>query len=114
MIRFKHEMEKAKRIVVDIEGDVQKYAMSFLHIVNTARVNRNAFYNVKNCYDNRVYVTCSLDEFEAVKEYLANFGKIVAEYDVQKVNVWPEYDNSKDYDTLFPDDYDTEFYIEVD
>lgn len=114
MIRFKHEMEKAKRIVVDIEGDVQKYALSFLHIINNARENKDVFYKVENCYDNRVYVTCNADECDAVKAYLANFGKILMEEDIQKVNVYLEYDNSKDYDTLFPDDCDTEFFIDAD
>lgn len=114
MIRFNHEMEKAKQFVVDIEGDVQRYALSFLHIINNARENKDVFYKVKNHWDNRVFVTFNPDDYDNVKEYLENFGKIVAEYDIQKVNVYVEYDG-KDYDTLYPEDCDdTEFFIDAD
>ena len=113
MIRFTHEMEKAKRIVVDIKGNTQEYALSFLHIWNNAREYSNVFYKVENCYDSRVYVTCSVDEVDSVKEYLADFGEILAVDDINKVNVILEYDNTKDFEKLYPDDCDTEFFLDV-
>ena len=115
MIKFRYETEKAKRIIVDIKGDVQKYAVSFLHIVNNARENSNVFYKVENCYDNRVFVTCNPSYCDDVKEYLENFGKILEVCDINKVDIFFDYDIKNDYEKLYPSDCDdTEFFVEAD
>jgi hypothetical protein len=113
MIKFYHDTEKAKLIMVNIEGDVQKYALSFLHIWNNARENPHVFYKVENCFNNHVFVTFNPDEYENVREYLENFGKIVGECNVNKVNVSFDYD-ADEYETLYPDDCDeTDFFIDA-
>ena len=114
MIKFTHDFEKAIRFCVDIEGDVQKYAMSFLHIFNNARENPDCFYKVENCYDNRVFVTCNMEYEDQAEDYLSQFGKIVYKADIRKINVYPVCANSKDYDELYPDDCDTEFCVIAD
>lgn len=113
MIRFDYEKEQAMKFVVNIEGDTQKYAMSFLHIWNNARDNSDVFWKVENTYDSRVYVTFNPAYKAEVKEYLEQFGKILCEMNVLKVNVFIDYD-TKDFNTLYPEDSDdTEFFVEV-
>ena len=48
MIRYYHEKEKAFRISVELKGNTQEYALSFLHIWNNAREYPNMFYKVEN------------------------------------------------------------------
>lgn len=113
MIRFDYEKEQAMRIVVDVEGNTQEYAMSFLHIWNNAREHSNIFHKVENTYNNRVYVTFNPSYKKEVEEYLEQFGKILWIDNILKVNVFVDYD-IKDFATLYPDDYDdTEFFVEV-
>ena len=63
-------------VTVDIEGNTQEYALSFLHIFNNVRVNHE-LYHIENHYDNRVTVYCSIDSKDEAVEYLSHFGKIV-------------------------------------
>lgn len=115
MTKFSYKKEEAMRIVVNIEGDVQKYAMNFLHIWNNARENSDVFYKVGNTYDNRVYVTFNPAYKNEVKEYLEQFGKILREDKILKVNIFFDCHFEEDYKSLFPDDYDdTEFFVEID
>ena len=109
MIRFEHEVEMAIRFEVDIHGDTQKYAMSFLHIFNNARENTDIFYKVENSYDSRVYVTCNKDDVDAVEEYLSQFGEILGKEDVKRIKVYPVFGNTKDYNEFYTDDCYTEF-----
>lgn len=111
MIKFTHDYEKAIQFTVDIEGDVQKYAMSFLHIFNNARENPDCFYKVENSYNNQVFVTCERGYRDQVEKYLSQFGKIVSKEDIHKVNIYPMCNNSNDYDELYPDDRDTKFFV---
>ena len=113
MIKFEYEVEKAMRIVVDIEGDTQKYAMSFLHIFNNARDSKE-FYRVENTYDNRVYVTFDPTYRKEMEEYLSQFGKILCVDDVKKINVFPTYSNSKEYNDLFNTEEEIQLYIDDD
>lgn len=111
MIKFNHDMEEARRITVDIEGGLEKYAISFLNIFNNVREYPNMMYKVENTYDNRVFVTCPIDHVEEVKEYLEQFGEILEVEKINKVNIFLNYDYAKDFDTLYPDDCDTEFFV---
>jgi hypothetical protein len=97
------ETEMAIHFEVDIKGDTQKYAMSFLHIWNTARENSSTFYKVENCYDNRVYVTCNADDKDIVEDYLSQFGKILSSEEIKRVKIFPVFDNAKDYDNFYSD-----------
>lgn len=104
MIKFEMETEKAIRFEVDVEGDTQKYALSFLHIWNTARENSDVFYKVENCYDNRVFVTCNEESEDEAESYLSQFGKITDKEDVKRIKVYPVFDNSRDWNNFYSED----------
>ena len=53
----------------------ENYASSFLHIYNNVKDDEDLYY-VCNDYANGVYVYCSNDVVDAVKEYLSQFGKV--------------------------------------
>lgn len=94
--------------MVDIEGDVQKYAMSFLHIFNNARENKDYFYDVRNCSSNTVYVVCPKCHEEEVENYLSQFGEIIGKHDVKRIKVYPEVE-LKDFDKVY--DCDVQFTV---
>lgn len=62
-------------ITVEIEGGIEEYAMSFLHIFNNVRENESLF-RVENWRDNRVTVYCKEESKESLIKYLKNFGEI--------------------------------------
>ena len=76
MVKFTHEKQKAVRFTLNIEGDVQKYALSLLHIINNAREYPSSIYKVENTPSNSVYVTANPDASEAVRDYIENFGEV--------------------------------------
>lgn len=112
MIKYYHNKEKATRITVRLEGDVQRYALSFLHIWNNAREYPNMFYKVENNSGNDVFVTCRTKDAESIAEYLEQFGKIVYTEEINWFVISAEYD-MKGWKELFPDDCDTDFTVEV-
>lgn len=71
------EMKDAIVIDVELSGDLQTYAKSFLHIFNNVR-DSSCMYRVENLSGtNRVFVTCDADEEEAATDYLSQFGEIL-------------------------------------
>ena len=62
-------------ITVDIKGSLEEYAMSFLHIVNNVRDNKELL-KVKNHFNNDVTVYCIPEYKNKVVRYLENFGEI--------------------------------------
>lgn len=62
-------------VTVTIEGGLDTYAKSFLHIFNNVRESRELFL-VENNYNNDVTVYCDTESKEALIEYLENFGTI--------------------------------------
>ena len=88
-------------VTVDIEGNVDEYAKSFLHIFNNVRESKELI-NTKNYYDsNEVTVYCELDYKDALIKYLKAFGEVKA---CERVLCYqmtePEYDFDKYYDVV--------------
>ena len=113
MIKYYHEKEKATQITVNLEGDVQKYALSFLCIFNNAREYPNMFYKVENlCGSNKVFVTCRTEDAESIKEFLEQFGEITYTEEINRIVIKAEYD-MKGYDEFFGDDCEVEFSVDI-
>lgn len=88
-------------ITVEIEGGIDKYAKSFLHIFNNVRESRELF-KVTNYYDsNDVTVYCEHKEEtkEALVKYLKNFGEIKS---IEKVLMY----QIVDMDEMYSDEYE--------
>lgn len=62
-------------VTVELEGDVDVYAKSFLHIVNNVRESPQLL-KVENNRSNDVTVYCKEKTKEALIDYLEWFGKI--------------------------------------
>lgn len=94
-------------ITVEIEGNVNEYAESFLHIFNNVRESKELL-KIKNYYgSNDVTVYCELEFKEALIKYLKAFGKIkeceiVLLYQMEE----PEYDFQKYNDAVLVPDFD--------
>lgn len=101
LVKLNAEQIEGYAITVNIEGDVQEYAMSFLHIFNNVRENKELI-EVKNYYgNNEVTVYCELEAKEDTIKYLGSFGKIkdcelVLMYQTEE----PDYDIDKYYDAI--------------
>ena len=63
-------------VTVKVDGGLDKYAQSFLHIFNNVRESRELLL-VENHYNNDITVYCVPDAEERLTEYLENFGEIV-------------------------------------
>ena len=114
MIKYFHEKEKAVQITVRLDGDVQKYALSFLHIWNNAREYPNIFYKMENISaSNDVIITCNPVDVEEVKKYLEQFGEIRYTEEINWFVISAEYDR-KGWNELFGDDCEVEFAIDID
>ena len=113
MVKYCHRKEKAIQITVCLEGDVQKYALSFLHIWNNAREYPNMFYKVENNSGNDVIVTCRPKDAESIKEYLEQFGKVWYTEEINWFVISAEYDRAG-WKELFGDDCEVEFTVEID
>ena len=113
MVKYFHKKERATQITVRLEGDVQKYALSFLHIWNNAREYPEMFYKVENNSENDVYVTCRPKDAESITEYLEQFGKIILTEEINWIVISAEYD-MKGWEELFGDDCEVEFAVEID
>lgn len=113
MVKYYHKKERAVMFTLDIEGNVQEYAMSLLHIINNARENKDSIYKVENSWDNVVYVTCDNGLKKEMEEYLSQFGKIIATENVNRFIIMADYDKSG-WEELFGDDCDVEFAVEID
>ena len=88
-------------ITVDIQGDIEEYAKSFLHIFNNVRES-NELFKVRNYYDdNCVTVYCELYSKDALEKYLKSFGEIKS---CEKVLMYrmeePDFDIDKYYDAV--------------
>lgn len=113
MVKYAHNKEKAVEFTVELEGDVQQYAMSFLHIFNNARDNKDIFYKVENMSaSNKIFVSCNPEDREAVKEYLEQFGKITFEEEINRIVITAQYDRSG-WEELFGDDCEVDFAVEI-
>lgn len=93
-------------ITVDVKGDIDEYAKSFLHIFNNVRENKDLL-KVRNYYDdNCVTVYCNIEAKEHLIKYLKTFGEI--KY-CEKVLVYqmeePDYDIDKYYDVISVTDF---------
>lgn len=113
MINLFYEKEKAIRITVRLDGDIQEYALSFLHIWNNAREYPNKLYKVENISaSNDIFVTCNPNCEEEAKEYLEQFGEIRYTEEINWIVISAQYDR-KGYNELFDDDNETDFAVDI-
>ena len=87
-------------VTVELEGNIQEYAESFLHIFNNVKENKELL-KVENYYNNDVTVYCELEVKEQLIDYLGKFGKVkgcekVLIYQVEE----PNWDIDKYYDIV--------------
>lgn len=94
------EYSKGFEVTIKMNGDIQEYALNFLHIFNNVKEN-DELVRVSNDYGNNVSVVCYADALEATKKYLEQFGEIVDVCSALIVSFGEniEYDFSK-YDTI--------------
>lgn len=98
---------EAYAIRVNVEGNVEEYAVNLLHIFNNVRENKELL-KVRNYYDgNDVTVYCKLEFKDAAIKYLKMFGEIkscekVLAYQMEE----PEYDIDKYDDAIIVPDFD--------
>ena len=114
MIKYCHKKEKAIQITVRLDGDIQEYALSFLHIWNNAREYPNKLYKVEKINaSNDIFVTCNPNcEREAI-EYLEQFGDIRYTEEINWFVISAEYDR-KGWEELFGDDCEVGFCVDID
>lgn len=62
-------------ITVEVEGGIDEYAKSFLHIFNNVRESKELL-KVENHYSNDITVYCEEETKESLIKYLKNFGEI--------------------------------------
>ena len=114
MVKWYHEKQKATQIIVCLDGNVQQYAMSFLHIFNNAREFPNSFYKVENIGGrNDVFVTCRPSDAEEIKEYLEQFGEIRSTEEIDWFIIKAQYD-SKGWDEIWGSGCEVDFAVEID
>ena len=106
------EKENGFTICVNVLGNVDEYAKSFLAIYNNAREYPNTIARVENSYDNRVYVTVYEQEKERAVKWLEQFDEIkdVSPCDVFKV--YAEYPYSRRFFNEHKDE-DPVFVVEI-
>lgn len=80
-------------ITVKVEGGIDEYAKSFLHIFNNVRDSRQLL-KVENHYNNDVTVYCEEKTKDALIKYLKNFGEIKS---CEKVLMY-QLEDAVDYD----------------
>lgn len=94
-------VQTASRIKVKLDGDIQKYALSFLAIYNNVKSDADLL-KVYNDYENSVYLVCVPEvEAEAVK-FLSQFGEITR---IDTIQVFTPVISNYDY----PEGLDVEF-----
>lgn len=112
MLRFTHEKQKALLFTVSMQGNVEEYALNFLHIFNNVREYSYMFYSVKNNSGNDVFVTAKPEYKDEIKQYLEQFGEVyIDEINLNKISAQYDYNGWK---SLFDEDLDTEFFVEID
>ena len=98
---------EAYAVKVAISGELEEYAVNFLHIFNNVRENKELL-KVKNYYDsNDVTVYCKLEFKEETIKYLKMFGEIIScervlMYEMEE----PEYDFEKYADAVVAPEFD--------
>lgn len=113
MVKYYHEKQKAIVITVRLNGDVQQYAMSFLHIFNNAREFPNSFYKVENISgSNDIFVTCRPSDVDDIKEYLEQFGEIRYTEEINWFVIHAEY-NQAGWNELWGDDCEIDFEVDI-
>lgn len=92
---------EAYAVTVDVKGNLEEYAKSFLHIFNNVR-EFNKLIKVENHRSNNdVTVYCELDALENLMDYLKNFGEIKG------------YEKVLAYQLVDTDDYDFDKYSDA-
>jgi hypothetical protein len=98
---------EAYAVRVNVEGDIEEYAVNFLNIFNNVRENKELL-KVKNYYDsNDVTVYCKPEFKDVTIKYLKMFGEIkscekVIAYQTEE----PDYDIDEYADAILVSEFD--------
>ena len=98
---MKCEKREALRIKVELSGNIDEYARSFLAIYNNVKSDPYLL-KMYNDYSNNVYVVCEKNVEKAAVEFLEQFGEIKSVVTVEVIQPIV-------YDWNYRDDIDTEF-----
>lgn len=97
----------AKMLTIEIVGDIDTYARTFLQLFNNVREN-NELLKIENGYDNQVFIYCTINVVEELKNWLQKFDNINI-IDCDDVIAFaidsPRYDNDKYFDHLFVEEH---------
>ena len=86
---FEAKLEKAVQITVKFPENNMPYAMNWLKLTNNAREYCESFLKIENSAGRNVYVTCTKESAESVKDYLEWLGDIVDEREVYVCRPYP-------------------------
>jgi hypothetical protein len=111
LLTFDYERKEAKKITLEMKGNVQEYALNFLNIFNHVREYPSTFYKIENNAGNRVYVTVNPKDEDSVVDYLESFGKIIKTTTVRLYEVIANYEYEK-FDMVYDRD-DVELLIDI-
>ena len=107
--RLKASRSLGFEVGVELSGDLQQYALDFLHIFNNVKSD-NDLIRVWNDYGKIVYVVCRENAHSPLIEYLAQFGKIVHDDPVEIMTIGDgfmiEYDTNKFTDLILDPNID--------
>ena len=84
--------KKGREVGVKLSRDINKYAMDFLHIFNNVK-SQEGLIRVWNDYTNKVYVVCTEEMHDALRDYLSQFGEVCYDRPVQIVH-FSDYDSN--------------------
>lgn len=73
--RLKVKVFKAYKVGVVLPDNVDEYAKNFLKIFNNVKTEKQLL-GVENNYGNEVFVTCTKENVDNVKDWLGWFGKV--------------------------------------
>lgn len=97
------EYEEGWEVTISMEGGIEKYALSFLHIFNNVK-EHSELVRVTNDYANGVSVVCYADALEPTKAYLSQFGPVTNVVPVLIVRCGSDIEYSDDlYDSVVCD-----------
>lgn len=100
-MKLPYEKRRALRFKVEIAGNIDDYARSFLAIYNNVKNDKDLL-KMYNDYGDNVYVICECHVREAATEFLDQFGNILSVEEIEVVQ-------PIGYDYEYDDNVDTEF-----
>jgi len=106
---FEAKLEEAVQYTVRFPENNIPYAMNWLKLTNNAREYRESFLKIENNSGRHVFVTCTKESAESVKDYLEWLGDVVGEEKVYVCRPQGRFsDKVEDYLWSIVDDEETE------